>query len=321
MTVELGSIGYGVAALGNLFTALAEDVWPACVPAAWDAGVRYFDVAPHYGLGLAEERLGASLAAYPRDEYVISTKVGRVLEPDPDGAARTDIANLFDVPATRRRVLDYSRDGVLRSFEQSLERLGLDRIDILLVHDPDAHEREALEGAFPALAELKSQGVIRAYGAGMNQSGMLTRFVEETDLDLVMCAGRYTLLQDAAAHDLLPAARRRGVEVVAAGVFNSGILATARPRSDAHFDYGGVPDEVRRRVERIADLADGWGVTIPELAVQFPLRHPAITTVVLGAASPEQVRANSRLTARPVPEEVWGELAAHGLLPASAVSA
>ncbi len=313
-SVELGTIGYGVAALGNLYAARPDDVWPRIIPAAWEAGIRYFDVAPHYGLGLAEERLGEGLRGLPRDEYVLSTKVGRLLEPNPDHRpGQTDIGNLFDVPSTLRRRFDFSRDGVLRSVEESLDRLGVDRIDILFVHDPDDHEREALDGAFPALAELRSQGVIRAYGAGMNQSAMLTRFVRETDLDIVMCAGRYTLLDGTAATDLLPAAEERGVQVVVASVFNSGILASDRPVAGATFDYAAAPEALIRRVDRIADIAESYGATLPQLAVQFPIRHPAVSTVVLGADTPEQIVRNAALGSPAVPEELWAELHAEGL--------
>ncbi|TDQ02506.1 MULTISPECIES: aldo/keto reductase [unclassified Leifsonia] len=314
--LSVGPIGYGAAALGNLYSARPEDEWPRIVPAAWEAGVRYYDTAPHYGLGLAEERLGESLRAFPRDEYVLSTKVGRVLDPNPDyRPGDTDIANLFDVPATLRRRFDYSRDGVLRSVEDSLRRLGVDRIDVLFVHDPDDHEREALEGAFPALDELRSQGVIRSYGAGMNQTAMLTRFVRETDLDIVMCANRYTLLDPSAEEELLPAAQERGVSVAVAAVFNSGILATDRPAPDATFVYGAASPELIARVNRIADVAERHGVTVPQLAVQFPLRHPAVSTVVLGADTPAQMERNALLSTPPVPEAVWGELREEGLLP------
>ncbi|SEB05930.1 aldo/keto reductase [Leifsonia sp. 21MFCrub1.1] len=314
--LTVGPIGYGSAALGNLYRPRPEDEWPGIVPAAWEAGIRYYDTAPHYGLGLAEERLGEGLRAFPRDEYVLSTKVGRVLEPNPDHRpGDTDIANLFDVPSTRRRRLDYSRDGVLRSVEDSLRRLGVDRIDVLFVHDPDDFEREALEGAFPALDELRSQGVIRSYGAGMNQTAMLTRFVHETDLDIVMCANRYTLLDPTAEEDLLPAAQERGVSVAVAAVFNSGILATDRPAPDATFVYGAASPELIARVNRIADVAERHGVTVPQLAVQFPLRHPAVSTVVLGADTPAQIERNARLSAPPVPEAVWDELREAGLVP------
>jgi D-threo-aldose 1-dehydrogenase len=320
--LTVGPIGYGVAALGNLYAPRPDDVWPSCVPAAWDAGIRYFDTAPHYGLGLAEQRLGEGLRSLPRDEFVLSTKVGRVLERNPEyRPGDTDLANLFDVPATLGRRFDYSRDGVLRSVEDSLNRLGLDRIDVLFVHDPDQHEREALDGAFPALEELRSQGVIRSYGAGMNQSAMLTRFVEQTDLDIIMCAGRYTLLDPSAERDLLPAARARGVSVAVAAVFNSGILATDRPSGNATFDYGAAPADLVARTERIADIAEGYGVTVPQLAVQFPLRNPAISTVVLGAESAEQITRNAGLADAAVPEDLWAELQDAGLISGKAETA
>jgi D-threo-aldose 1-dehydrogenase len=312
--LRVGPLGFGSAGLGNLFGAIADDVWPGCVPTAWDAGIRYFDVAPHYGLGLAEERLGLSLAGRSRDEYVLSTKVGRIIVPRPNPEGATDMPNQFDVPADRERVSDYSRDGVLRSVEASLERLGVDRIDILLVHDPDEHYREALDGAFPALEELRSQGVIRSYGAGMNQSAMLTRFIENTDLDIVMLAGRFSLLDQSGLDDVLPAALEHGVSVAAAGVFNSGILATNRPSRDAHYDYAPVSDGLVSRVHAIADVAESHGFTVPELATRFPLRHPAVSTVVLGARSAQQVERNAALLARDVPEEVFRELADSGLL-------
>jgi D-threo-aldose 1-dehydrogenase len=308
-----GVVGYGAAALGNLYRALDDDVWPGIVPAAWASGVRYFDVAPHYGLGLAERRLGEGLRALPRDEIVVSTKVGRLLVPQ-EAAGRTDIDALFDVPADHRRVRDYSRDGVLRSIEESLTRLGLDRIDIALVHDPDEHEREALDGAFPALSELRDQGVVSSFGAGMNQSAMLSRFVRETDADVMMVAGRWTLLDQTAADDLLPAAEEHGVRILAAAVFNSGILATDDPGADALFDYGPADREVRERARAIAAVARRHDRTLPELAAQFPLTHPAVAAVVMGGASAEQVVRNSGLVSDPVPSPVWQELRDEGLI-------
>lgn len=313
------AVGYGAAALGNLYTALAPEDWPAIVPAAWEGGVRYFDVAPHYGLGLAERRLGESLRGLPRDEFVVSTKVGRLLVPQ-DAGGRTDLDNLFDVPADHRRVRDYSRDGVLRSVEDSLTRLGLDRIDIALVHDPDDYEAEALDGAFPALAELRDQGVISSFGAGMNQSAMLARFVRETDADVMMVAGRWTLLDQSAADDLLPLAAERDVSVLAAAIFNSGILATDSPDAGTTFDYGPAGEAVVRRAQAIARVAARYGSTLPELAAQYPLTHPAVAAVVIGGASADQVSRNARLTARAVPDEVWAELREQGLISTSVTS-
>lgn len=307
------ALGYGAASLGNLHQALAEDAWPEIVPAAWAGGIRYFDVAPHYGLGLAERRLGASLRALPRDEYVVSTKVGRLLVPQ-DAAGRTDIDNLFAVPADHRRVRDYSRDGVMRSIEESLQRLDLDRIDLVLVHDPDEHEREALDGAFPALSELRDQGVITSFGAGMNQSAMLARFVAATDADVMMIAGRWTLLDQSAADDLLPLALEHKVSVIAAAVFNSGILATDAPTPGDTFDYGPAASAVVERAQAITAVAHRHGSTLPELAVQFPLTHPAVAAIVTGGASAVQVARNSGLVDRPVDEAVWTELCDQGFI-------
>ncbi|WP_102191361.1 aldo/keto reductase [Microbacterium aurantiacum] len=312
-------IGYGAASLGNLYQALSDDAWPEIVPAAWAGGVRYFDVAPHYGLGLAERRLGESLRTLPRAEYVLSTKVGRLLVPQ-DASGRTDIENLFDVPAAHRRVRDYSRDGVMRSIEDSLDRLGLDRIDLVLVHDPDHHEREALDGAFPALSELRYQGVITSFGAGMNQSAMLSRFITETDSDVMMVAGRWTLLDRSAADDLLPLALEREVSVIAAAIFNSGILATDTPSAGDTFDYGPAGRAVVERASAIAAVARRHGSSLPELAVQFPLTHPAVAAVVMGGASAEQLARNSALMSRPVAPALWGELRDRGLIGASPIN-
>ncbi|MFJ4224353.1 aldo/keto reductase [Microbacterium sp. NPDC089695] len=307
-------IGYGAAALGNLYSALAEDAWPEVVPAAWAGGVRYFDVAPHYGLGLAERRLGESLRGVPREEYIVSTKVGRLLEPQ-DARGRDDLANLFDVPADHRRVRDYSRDGVRRSIDDSLTRLGLDRIDLVLVHDPDDFETEALEGAFPALSELRAEGVITSFGAGMNQSPMLARFVRETDADVMMVAGRLTLLDQSAADDLLPIAEERNVSVLAAAVFNSGILATDAPAESSTFDYGPAAGALVTKARTMAAIARRYDRTLPELAAQYPLRLPAVAAIVVGGASAQHLARNSRLLERPVPEETWVQLREEGLLP------
>lgn len=320
MTRKLGRAGltvgphaYGVAALGNLYREVEDDVAVDSVHAAWEQGVRYFDTAPHYGLGLSELRLGRGLQDYPREQYVISTKVGKLLK-DTDEFPGLQDDQGFAVPRTKVREWDFSRDGVLRSIEKSLERLGVDRIDIALVHDPDDHFREALDGAFPALEELRSQGVIASYGAGMNQSEMLTKFVQETDLDVVMVAGRYSLLEQPALADLLPAAQERDVSVIAAGVFNSGLLATNRPAADAKYNYAEVPADLLARVHKIADVCEAHGVTLPTAAAQFPLRHPAVATVCLGARSRSQVERNAALFDVAVPEALWTDLQAQGLL-------
>jgi len=312
--LEVGPNAFGVAPIANLGREVsAEDAW-AAMDAAWSAGVRYYDTAPHYGLGLGEQRLGEFLRTKPRDEFIISTKAGRLLVENPLGA-QPDVDG-FAVTSTLVRQLDYSGDGVRRSLDESLTRLGLDRIDIVFVHDPDDHFSETIDGAFPALDELRRAGVITSYGAGMNQTEMLTRFVNETDLDIVMCAGRYSLLEQGALDDLLPAAEARGVSVVAAAVFNSGLLARDRPSADATYNYGPAPAELIARVNAIADVCEAHGVTLPAAAMQFALGHPAVATVCTGARSADQVERNARLFEVQIPDGLWSALAAAGLLKA-----
>lgn len=311
---RLTELGFGAAQLGNLYRETTEEEASAAVDAAWDAGVRYFDTAPHYGLGLSERRLGAALANRPRTEYALSTKVGRLLEPTLERAHLQDDEG-FAVPATYRRRWDFSRDGILRSIEGSLDRLGTDRIDIVYLHDPDEHWDQASTSGVETLVELRDQGVIAAVGVGMNQSEMPTRFVRETDIDVVMCAGRFTLVDRGAQNDLLPAALARGVAVVAAGVYNSGLLANPRPRDGAKFDYQTAPPDLVGKVHRFADAAEPYGVTVPELAARFALRHPAVASVVLGMRTADHVTANAARLAREIPEELWDDLDRLGLSP------
>ncbi|WP_328614345.1 aldo/keto reductase [Amycolatopsis sp. NBC_00355] len=318
MNLSLSPLGLGCAQLGNLYHAITDETAAATVRRAWDEGVRYFDTAPHYGLGLSETRLGAALSSYSRDEYVLSTKVGRVLEPNPGGAGEKD-GEGFAVPAAYKRRWDFSRDGVLRSFEDSLTRLGLDRVDVVYVHDPDDHFEQALRGAFPALRELREQGVIGAFGAGMNQAPMLGEFVRRTDLDVVLVAGRYTLLDQLALDELLPLCAERDVTVVVGGAFNAGILATAEP--GRVFDYAEAPAELVERAQRIAKICARHGVELPEAALALPMAHPAVASVVVGAHDPEQVSVNARRARVVVPPELWTELVDAGLLRADAVIA
>ncbi|MFI6423607.1 aldo/keto reductase [Promicromonospora sp. NPDC050880] len=316
--VRLTGLGLGAAPAGNLYQAVTDEEAHATFEAAWDAGIRYFDTAPHYGLGLSERRLGAYLRTRPRDELVVSTKVGRLLVPTPETADRRD-PDMFDVPATARRVWDFSRDGVLRSLESSLERTGLDRIDVVYLHDPDDHWEQAAHEALPALAELRDQGVIGAIGAGMNQSAMLARFVRETDVDVVMCAGRFTLLEQPALTDLLPAAVERGVAVVAAAVYNSGILARDEPPESATYDYGPASADLLDRARRIAAVCAEHGVTLPQAALAYVRTHPAVVSAVVGLATPEQARQTEERASAHVPAGLWRALADAGLLAEAAV--
>lgn len=316
--LTVGPHAFGTAVIGNLFREVDDVTARDAVDAAWESGVRYFDTAPHYGLGLAERRLGAALRDRSREEMIVSTKVGRLLDPVDMVPGARDLENGFDVPRDHVRVLDYSRDGVLRSIEASLLRLGMDRIDIVYVHDPDDHFAEALNGALPALDDLRSQGVIRSYGVGMNQSKMLADFVSHSDPDVVMLAGRYTLLDQGAVDDLLPVAEQRGVSVVAAGVFNSGLLARDRPDPSAHYDYAAAPVALIERATLIAEICERHGATLSQAAAQFPLGHAAISTVCLGARSREQVERNTGLFERQVHPDLWRELIERGLIRADA---
>ncbi|KUN24682.1 aldo/keto reductase [Streptomyces antibioticus] len=311
-SVSLTELGFGASVIGNLYRVTPVDDATAAVDAAWDAGIRYFDTAPHYGLGLSERRLGAALRDRPRAEYVVSSKVGRLLVPNehPNGVDTEG----FVVRDDLRRQWDFSRDGVLRSLEETLERTGLDRIDVVYLHDPDEHWRQAAEEAMPALAELRDQGVIGAIGAGMNQSAMLARFLRETAADIVMLAGRYTLLDQSALDDVLPAARELGKSVVAVGVFNSGLLSRDRPAEGMKYDYQDAPPELIARARAIADVCEAYGTTLPAAAIAFPYTHPSIINVTLGMRTSEQVVRNVELKDQRVPDGLWKDLRAQGLI-------
>jgi len=305
-------LGFGGAVIGNLYREVDDAAARAAVDAAWENGLRHYDTAPHYGLGLSERRLGEALRDRPRNEFVLSTKVGRLLRPRVPAVARDDEG--FAVPGDIGRVRDYSGDGVRRSIEESLQRLGLDRIDIAYIHDPDEYWEDALRGAVPALEKLRDEGVIGAWGAGMNQAEMLTRFARETDIDVIMCAGRYSLLDQHADRELLPAAAERGIAVMAVGVFNSGILAKPRPPATATYNYEQAPVELLQRANELAELAESHGTTLPAVAVHFALRHPAVTHIHLGMRTPDQVMSSVSLVREEVPEAFYADAVAAGLL-------
>jgi D-threo-aldose 1-dehydrogenase len=293
--LELGRLGLGTAPLGGLYQAVDADTAHAIVDRAWELGVRTFDTAPHYGSGLAEQRLGAALHDRPRDEFVVSTKVGRLLRPG--------VSEWQGAPALEA-YFDFSYDASLRSLEESLERLGVDRVDIALVHDPDDHYDEALTGAYRALAQLRDEGVVGAIGVGMNQSELLCRFARETNPDCFLLAGRYTLLDRSGAEELLPLCAEREVAVIAGGVFNSGVLA-----GGTTYDYRSAPPNVLERVERLREVCASWNAPLPAAALQFPLRHQSVGTVLVGCRTPDEVEENVRLLEQELPWELWEELA------------
>jgi D-threo-aldose 1-dehydrogenase len=314
--LQLTELGLGAAQFGNLYRETSEEQAAGAVAAAWDAGIRYFDTAPHYGLGLSEQRLGSLLKRYPREEYVVSSKVGRLLVGSPELDGRMDDEG-FVVPAETRRVWDFSRDGILRSVDETLRRTGLDSIDIVYLHDPDDHLEQALGEGIQTLIDLREQGVVRAVGAGMKQSEALAALIRAADVDLVMLAGRYTLLEQGAADDLLPLAVERGVGVVIAGVYNTGLLSSARPSGGAKYEYEDAPVELIARANAIADVCEQYGVTLPEAALAFPLLHPAVVSVVVGVRDAAQMTSNVERYSMPIPAALWLELRAESLLPDS----
>ncbi|HZR44854.1 MAG TPA: aldo/keto reductase [Ktedonobacteraceae bacterium] len=293
--LEVSVIGLGSAPIGGMYRTVSQEQVNEMVQYALSNGIRFIDTAPFYGEGQAERYLGAALAQVSRTNYVLSSKVGRLITPE------------------GKVVFDFSRDGVLRSVEESLQRLQLDYIDILLVHDPDDHYRQALDGAFPALVDLRRQGVIKAIGAGMNQWQMEADFARNVDVDCFLLAGRYTLLEQGAIDEFFPLCLQKGIGVFLGGVFNSGILASG-PRPGAKYNYQDAPAEIVERVRRIEAVCTRFGVPLRIAAAQFPLAHPAVTALVLGAESVDEVAANLQALHTPIPAELWDALRHEGLL-------
>lgn len=312
------ALGYGAANVGNLFRPLTDEQAWAVLDAAWESGIRAYDTAPHYGLGLSERRLGAFLRTKPRDEYVLSTKAGRLLRPNPDHVeGGLDTANDFFVPDELRRVWDFSADGIRASLDESRERLGIERIDILYLHDPERHDLDlALAEAFPALEALRAEGQVGRIGIGSMTADALTAAVRSADLDTIMVAGRYTLLEQPAAAEVIPACAERGTRIVAASVFNSGLLAQDEPQRSGRYEYGALPEELWQRLVRIADVCRAHGVPLPAAAIQYPLQSPVVEAVVVGGSRPEQLRQNAELAALEIPADLWRDLADQGLIPA-----
>ncbi len=312
--VRVTRLGLGTAPLGGLYQELTDEAAAKVVQAAWDSGVRLFDTAPLYGYGLAERRLGSNLRDKPRAEFALATKVGRLLraglEPDPSQFHEGEPFYKGTPPVNP--VFDFSYDGVMRSVEESLERLGLERIDILQIHDPDDHYEEALTGAYRALDRLRSEGSIGAVGAGMNQAAMLARFAREGRFDCFLLAGRYTLLDQSGLDELLPLCQAEGISIIAGGVFNSGVLAGPAP--GARYNYVPAPPEIVERARRIASVCERHGVPLTAAAVRFPLGHPAVASVLVGCRSPEEVKENVEMFSHPIPADVWQELKHERLL-------
>ncbi|WP_027549736.1 aldo/keto reductase [Bradyrhizobium sp. Cp5.3] len=311
--LDVTSIGLGTAPLGGLFAPVSDADAEATIERAWSLGVRFFDTAPLYGFGLAERRLGGFLRQKDRDAYVISTKVGRLLR-SPDGAAAED--DHYKGTSRERPVFDFSHDGVMRSVEESLKRLGLDRVDILLVHDPDDHYDDAVAGAFRALRRLRDEGTIKAIGAGMNQSEMLVRFAEAVPLDCFLLAGRYTLLDQGALDALFPVCLAKNIGILLGGIYNSGILAD--PRAGAKFNYEDAGAALVARALELDELCRKHGTELKAAAFQFCMAHPAVTVALTGARNAAEVSDNIAMAERTVPPAFWQELRGRKLVDARA---
>lgn len=323
--LDLGGLAFGAASIGNLYRAVPDEQAFAVVQRAWDAGIRYFDTAPHYGFGLSEKRLGAALAQFdPGGKAIISTKVGRRLDPRPD-ADLSALRQAFVSPEPYESVFDYSYDAVMRSYEASLKRLRRERIDILYAHDVGSfahgedHPRlfgEFLNGGYRALRELRDSGAVRAIGIGVNETAVCMEMLGAGEVDLIMLAGRYTLLEQEPLDDLLPLCAKRGVRLVIAGPYNSGILAKGVRHGGANpnFNYEPAPPRIVERVGRIEDICRLHGVPLPAAALQFPLAHPQVATVVPGMATIAQVEQALELVAWPIPDQLWHDLVDAGLL-------
>ncbi len=324
--LDFTELGFGAAPLGNLYRPMTEKEARATLDAAWSAGVRYYDTAPLYGLGLSETRLNGFLRAKPRDSYLISTKIGRLLQLCPP-AERTRPEAFFETPS-RREVFDYSYDGVMRSLEFSLERLGLDHIDIVYAHDVDVFThgskdasdqriREFMQGGYKALLKLREGGAIKAIGAGINEWEVAERLARNGDFDIFLLAGRYTLLEQEALNSFLPYCVEKKIGVVIGGPYNSGILATG-PKPGAHYNYAPAPADILERVRRIEAICKAHGVKLAEAAIRFPLSHPAIVSVIPGGQKPSEVRRNADMLGVKIPAALWRALKAEGLMRADA---
>jgi D-threo-aldose 1-dehydrogenase len=301
-------LGLGTAPLAGLFEAVPEEHAVAVIERSWESGLRFYDTAPLYGHGLAEIRVGKVLRHKPREEFTLASKVGRLLRAD----VPPEPGQSFRGTPPVNPVFDFSYDGVMRSVDESLERLGLDRIDILHIHDPDDHYEAALNGAYRALDRLRTDGVIRAVGAGMNQAKMLTRFARDANFDCFLLAGRYTLLDQVALEELLPICLEKGVAIIAGGVYNSGILADPKP--GAHYNYQAAPPDLIERAQRMGAVCARHGVPIKAAAIQFPLGHPAVTCVVVGCRSAAQLDESIAMFELAIPPAMWQELKHEGLL-------
>jgi D-threo-aldose 1-dehydrogenase len=310
--LQVPRLGFGTVPIAGLYQAVDEATAQMTLERAWELGVRLYDTAPLYGMGMGEQRLGRFLRPRPRDDYVLSTKVGRLLRSEPSPTPDSGATGFKGGPPLYP-IFDFSYDGALRSFESSLERLGIDRVDILYIHDPDTAYAEAVNGAYRALERLRGEGVIGAIGVGMNQAEMLARFARDTDVDCFLVAGRYTLLDQIALNELLPLCTQKNIAVVIGGVYNSGILADP-DAPGARFNYEPATEEWLDRTRRIKAVCERHGVPLKAAAIQFPFGHSAVAVVLTGVRSPAEIEENERMFGWAIPPALWSDLKGEGLL-------
>ena len=311
--IAVTCFGFGGASMGNMYSVAHDDTARKAIRSAYEAKVRYFDTAPMYGFGKSERLYGSVLKDQPRDSFVLSTKVGRLIlagkpTSETEDTCFVDIDDAYPV-------FDYSRDGVLRSLEESRERLGIDKIDIVYIHDPDVNDsfKQALDEAFPTLAELKSQGVIGAVGAGMNQAEMLRDFAKNADFDCFLLAGRYTLLDQTALKELLPLCQQKNISIIIGGAYNSGILATGAVEG-AHYNYAPAPPEIMEKTRKIESVCNRFNVSMKAAALQFPFGHPTVVSNIPGVKTKERFDENLSLFSDPIPADFWAALKEEKLL-------
>ena len=311
--ITVTCFGFGGASMGNMYTVAHDDAAVKAIRSAHEAKVRYFDTAPMYGFGKSERLYGSVLKDQPRDSFVLSSKVGRLVvtgkpTPESEDTCFVEIDNAYSI-------FDYSRDGVLRSLEESRKRLGIERIDIVYIHDPDVNDsfKQALEEAFPALADLKSQGVIGAIGAGMNQAEMLCEFAKNADFDCFLLAGRYTLLDQIALQELLPLCQQKNISIVIGGAYNSGILATGAVEG-AHYNYVPAPPEIMEKTRNIETVCARFNIPMKAAALQFPFGHPTVVSNIPGVKTKERFEENLSLFTYPIPADFWAALKEEKLL-------
>lgn len=308
--VMITRLGLGTAALPGLYDSVQKEDALGAIREALRSGLNFIDTAPMYGHGMSEELLGEALQGVPRDSYVLSTKVGRLLTPeDPSTMAESQWKNISPF----RWHFDFSYDSVMRSFEESLKRMKIDRVEVLLIHDPDDHWETAIKGAYPAVHRLREQGVVKAIGAGMNQWEMLKKFAEEGEFDCFLLAGRYTLIDHSSLSEFLPLCERKQISIIIGGPYNSGILA-----GGTTFNYVPASPELLKRVREIREICDKYGVDMKSAALQFPLAHKTVVATIPGARTPAETKENIRLMSASIPPDLWTELRAKGFLPADA---